>query len=538
MTTFRKTSALLAGLALLAAGCSGGGGQGGGSGAAGGDGAGKSLAMYACEPQTMVPTNSNESCGSEVLSQMFTPLLRIDSDLKPSFGKDNPDTVAESVESNDDNTVWTIKLKDGWTFHNGEKVDADSFIRSWNYGANPKNAQNSANFFEHIKGYHDVEAGTATELAGLKAIDPMTLEITLDTPFAPFVTMLSYTAFYPIPKAALDDVDAFNEAPIGNGPFKMDGKWEHNQAINLVAFSDYPGTKPPVEKIEHRIYQDTGTAYNDLRAGNLDILEDLPPEQATAYETDLGDKLFENKSSTYGFLGLPVNDERFKDVKIRKALSMAIDREAINKAVYNGTRIPADDFVSPLVDGYREGKCEACKFDPDAAKKLYDEAGGIKGPIEVWFNSGSGHEEWVEAVANNWKQILGVEDVKFQSMIFAEYLNKLEEGNVTGPYRNGWSADYPSMENYLNALYTTKGTSNYGGYSNPQVDELVQQGNAAPTLEESVKLYQQAGDLVAEDLPVMPILFSKKFSGTSERISDYSLDFSDHIEVLKLKVAE
>lgn len=265
-------------------------------------------------------------------------------------------------------------------------------------------------------------------------------------------------------------------------------------------------------------------------------MEDLPPEQIGSYESDLGDKLYQGPTSNYGFLGFPVNNDAYKDPKIRHALSMAIDRKAIMKAVFNDTRKPADDFVSPLVDGYREGTCKACTYDPTEAKKLYDEAGGIDGTVEVWFNSGSGHEAWVEAVANNWKQNLGVKEVKFQSMVFAEYLNKLEEKKTSGPYRLAWTADYPSMENYLTGLYSTDGSSNYSGYANPKFDDLIKQGNAAKTTEEAVKLYQQADDLLAEDMPVIPILYSTKFSGTSPRVSNYSLDFHDHVDVLKLKV--
>ncbi|WP_336249807.1 ABC transporter substrate-binding protein [Stomatohabitans albus] len=541
MPQFHKAPALLISLALLAAGCSGGSTTtssesamaGGGSG-----GSGKTIAMHACEPQHLVPSNTADSCGSEILSQLFTPLVRIGSDLKPSFGADNPDTVAETITANDDNSVWTIKLKDGWTFHNGEKVDADAYLRAWNYAVDPKNAQKATNFFEHIKGYQSVVDGTSTELEGLKAVDPMTLEITLESPFAPFITMLSYNAFFPLPKAAMDDINGYNEAPIGNGPFKMDGTWQHNQQINVVRYEDYPGTQADMDAIEHRIYEDYGTAYNDLRAGNIDILEDLPVEQVASYEADLGDRVYENPTSNFGFLSLPVNDDKFKDPKIRKALSMAIDREAIIKAVFNDTRTPADDFVSPLVDGYRKGGCTSCDYNPEEAKKLYDEAGGIQGPIEVWFNSGAGHEEWIEAVANNWKQNLGVEDVKFQSMIFADYLSKLEEHTVTGPYRMAWLADYPSMENYLSSLLGKDGASNYGSYDNPRVDDLIKQGNQAKTLEESVKLYQQADDIINEDMPMIPILYSTKFSGTGERISNFSLDFGDHVEILKLKVAE
>lgn len=494
----------------------------------------EALNVYACEPQFMVPTNTNESCGSEILSVVFAPLVAIDKDNKVVYGDKDENTVAAEITSNDDASVFTIKLKEGFTFHNGEKVDAESYVRAWNYGANPENAQNNSDFFKQIKGYQDMQDKKATELVGLKAVDAQTLEVTLEAPFSAFPTTLGYTAFYPMPKVALDDMDAYNEAPIGNGPFKIEGTWEHNQAINTVRYDDYPGTKSDFPGINFQIMADLNTAYNELRAGNLDVMEDLPPEQFSTFG-ELGDNYIEGPSSNFTFLAYPMYVDAFKEKKFRQALSMAIDRKAIAENIWNGARTPADDYVSPVIDGYREGACKYCDYKPEEAKKLFEEAGGFDGTLEVWFNSGAGHEEWVEAVANSWKQVLGIKDVKFESMIFADYLNKLEEKSVQGIYRLGWVADYPVMENYLGPILGSSGSSNYTTYSNKEVDDLLAQGNRAKTLEEAVKLYQQADDIVLEDMPLIPIVFGKKQSGVSDKVTNYSIDFNDHVRYLELK---
>ena len=549
MSKTQVIPALLLSLAMLAAGCSSNpapsGSEAGASEGASTEtaaaGAGEAssdtiINAYSCEPQHLVPTNSNEECGSDILANVFTPLIHINDDKKAVYGKDDPDTVAEDVKANEDNTVWTITLKDGWTFHNGEKVDAESYVRAWNYGANPKNAQANAPFFDKIKGYAEVEAGSATELEGVKAIDEKTLEVTLTEPFAPFVTQLGYTAYYPLPKVAIDDMKAFNEAPIGNGPFKFDGEWKHNQAIHLATNADYPGNKASYGGIHFQIIEDLNTAYNELRAGNLDVVKNLPPEQQATFESDLGENYIEQESSNFTFLAFPTYVDTFKEKKLRQALSMAIDREAINKAVWNGTRTPADDFVSPTIDGYREGICKYCTYNPEEAKKLFEEAGGFDGTLEIWFNSGAGHEEWIEAVSNGWQQTLGIKDVKFQPMVFAEYVTKLEEKSIDGVYRLGWKADYPSMENYLAPIFGSKGSSNYTGYANPEVDELIKKGNAAPSIEESVKLYQQADDILLDEMHLVPIVFSKKYSGKSDRIQNFKLDFFEHVNYNEFKV--
>ena len=551
MSKTRLIPALLLSMAMFAAGCSSNPAPSGSESAGGSDAptttesasggaamADEPLVAHACEPQSLVPSNTTEECGSDLLSALFTPLIRIGDDGKVEYGDENPDTVLQEVTKSDDGKVYTFKLKDTFTFHNGEKVDAESYARAWNFGADPKNAQQGATFFDKIAGYAEVEAGTATELSGLKVVDPTTLEVTLNEPFAPFLASLGYTVYYPLPKSAVDDINAYNEAPIGNGPFKVDGKWEHNQVVNTVAHEAYPGTKPKFPGIKFSIFADYQTAYNELRGGSLDVLKGLPQEQQASFEADLGDRVHEKTTTTIHFLGVPQFNDKFKDKRIAQALSMAIDRETIIKSIFNNNRLPADDYTSPSIDGYRKGACKYCTFNPQEAKKLFDEAGGIDGELEVWFNSGAGHEEWVEAVANGWKQHLGIKEVKFETLIFADYLNKLEEKTYGGPYRLGWSADYASMDNYLYPILGAKGSSNYTGYNNPEFDALIAKGNAAPTTEEAVKYYQQADDIVLEEMPLIPTFFGKTYSGTSERVTNFKLDFYDRVNFHTLEPAQ
>ena len=395
MPKSRLTSALLVSLALALAGCAGAQSSGSTSSSSGtqsasaadpsasgtdkGEAGDKAVSVYACEPKSLVPTNVNEPCGQPNLIYLFTPLVQIDENHKPVFGDAHADTVAKAITTSDDLKTITVTLKEGWTFHNGEPVDAASYVRSWNFGANPKNAQENLDFYRHIDGFDKVQSGEATELSGLKAVDDHTIEITLTTPFAPFLSSFVHTAFYPLPKVALDDIDAFNEHPIGNGPFKMKGPWQHDVALELERYDGYKGKTPDVEQLTAKIYEDDTTAYNDLRAGNLDIIIDLPFELADSFESDLGDNLHILPSTNFGYLGLPVTKEPFSDKRLRQALSLAIDRETIAKAIWRDTMAPADDYVNPKVDGYRQGACKYCTFNPEEAKKLFDEAGGVDG---------------------------------------------------------------------------------------------------------------------------------------------------------------
>ncbi len=193
---------------------------------------------------------------------------------------------------------------------------------------------------------------------------------------------------------------------------------------------------------------------------------------------------------------------------------MAIDREAISTAIFEGTRTPADSFIAPVVDGYREGSCTYCTLDPDAANALLDEAGFDRSqPVELWFNSGAGHDAWMEAVGNQLRENLGVEFVLQGNLDFAEYLPLGESKGWTGPYRYGWSFDYPSADSYLTPLFTPSAQppagSNYTFYDNPEVTDLIAQGDQADSPEDAIALYQEAEDLLVEDMPMAPLFFTE-----------------------------
>ncbi|MEO6714854.1 MAG: ABC transporter substrate-binding protein [Mycobacteriales bacterium] len=508
--------------------------------------------VFLSEPEHLMPSNTNESEGNLVLSGLFTGLISYKAEDSSPVNE-----MAESIESTDQK-VWTIKIKPDWTFHNGEKVTAASYVDSWNYGALSTNAQNNNTFYNKIAGWADLQ-GTAADpsasppvvevapkgktMSGLKAVDDTTIEVTLTEPFSQFPLTLGYNAYYPMPKAALeggaDGAKNWEQAPVGNGPFMMDGKWEHDTSIKLKEFPDYKGTKAKAAGVEFKIYKEVTTAYIDAQAGNVDIIDVIPPEKIPTMEADFPGRNINYTSSTFTYMGFPLYDKRFGgDAKkdLRKALSMAIDREAITKTIFNGTRTPATSIISEVVAGSRKDVCKACVFNTEEAKKLYDAAGGIEGPITIWFNSGAGHEAWTEAVANMWKENLGVKDVKFKALDFAQYLPLVDEFKVDGPYRLGWGMDYPSPQNYLEPLYSTGASSNGFKYSNKEVDRLIQEGNKAASVDDGIKLYQQAEDLILEDMPNIPMFFATQQAVHTEKVANVVIDAFGNIQLANVEV--
>jgi len=335
------------------------------------------------EPQNpILPSRTDEVGGGRVLDTIFAGLVSYNAD--GSIEND----VAESI-TQDSPTQVTIKIRDGLTFTNGEPVNADSFIDAWNYGAIASNAQKSTYFFQDIEGFVNTadQYGAPDEgLSGLKKIDDHTFQVTLNKPASDFAQRLGYSAYYPLPQVAFDDMDAFGENPIGNGPFKLDGEgaWEHDVQISLVKNEDYDGpSEAQADGLVFKFYSGFEAAYNDLLANNLDVLDTLPDLAYETYQDELGDRSVNQPGALNQTLAIGEYVEHFgpdeEGTLRRQAISMAIDREAITDKIFSGTRQPATDFTSPALDGWTdelEGD-EVLEYNPEKAKELWEQANEI-----------------------------------------------------------------------------------------------------------------------------------------------------------------
>ncbi|HEX5595090.1 MAG TPA: ABC transporter substrate-binding protein [Micromonosporaceae bacterium] len=518
-----KVAVVATAAAMFATACGGGGSS------SDGDKSGGVLRVYNAEPAFLVPTAGDDEPSIYVIRQLYRGLVRYNQDGAPE------NDLAESIESSDQK-LWTIKLKSGYKFDNDEPVDADAFIRAWNYAAYSPNAQNNGPFMSRIVGYEDVTSEDpdgdgpekapepkAKEMSGLKKVDDLTFTVELTAPFSGFPTTIGYSGFFPVAKACLDDFAACNEAPIGNGPYKIEGKWQHDVGITLARSDSYGGKdKGKPDKIEYKIFADIGAAYAAFQSGELDVMYTIPPERFKEAKATYGDRMFELAGDSYTYLGLPTYVESLKDKRIRQALSLAIDRQSIIDAVYDGRFIPATGAVAPGFDGARENACQYCKQDVDKAKALLAEAGGWKGgKVALWANAGAGHDKWLQAVGDQWKQHLGIDYELKVNLQFAEYLDTADQGKFTGPYRLGWGPDYPFLETFLAPLYRTASSSNNSKYTNPAFDELLAKGDAASSLEEAIKFYQEAEDIILEELPAIPMWWKKEAAIYSENVENF-----------------
>ncbi|MFD0782871.1 ABC transporter substrate-binding protein [Micromonospora azadirachtae] len=545
MRVSKRTSsavALGAAVALIASGCSSSddGGDAGNSA----DGA---IVIDGTQPEVpLVPANTTETGGGAIIDYLWTGLVEY-----PNNGGAPQNAVAESIETTD-SKVYTIKIKKGLKFHDGSEVKAANFTKAWNWAAySPNGAQNSS-FFADIQGFADVQSEDpdgegpqkaaepkAKEMSGLKVVDDYTFEVTLGAPTAVFPTKLGYSAFVPLPDVFFTQTpDEFGKKPVGNGPVKF-VSWEDDVSIKLTRFDDYTlRDKMKIKDVEVKLYQEDTAAYNDLLAGNLDFQQQVPVSALAGdkWKADLADRAIQSTTPSTGIIAFPMYDPKFKDAKLRKAISLAVNRQEITDKIFFGNRTPADSWANPLTPGAVAGNCTACQFNPDEAKRLFAESSGYQGDMVFYYNADASHKEWMEAVAQSVKNVLGINARAEGIPTFAVFREQINAHKMTGPYRAGWQQDYPDVENWVNPLYVKGGSSNDGLYSNPQVDALAKEASGAANIDEAHAKFADAVKLIDADVPSIPVYFQGQQSGHSDKIKKVELTNVGEIDITSVEL--
>ncbi|GAA0651643.1 ABC transporter substrate-binding protein [Streptomyces thermocarboxydovorans] len=535
-----KWVAIAAVVALGATACGGGSGD---SGSDNGKGEVDPKGIFSVdvgEPQNpLQPANAKESNGSKVIRAIFSQL--VDFDDKGKIVYEN----AESIKT-EDNKVWTVTLKDGWKFHNGEPVTAKSYVDAWNWAANIKNNQTNSYWFSDIKGFEDVhpEKGEpkSDKMSGLKVIDDKTFTIELSSPIPYFEYKLGYDVWSPLPSGFFKDPEAYGEKPVGNGPYEF-VKWEHKKQIEVKTYADYKGAdKPKNGGVIFKNYTTVEAGYQDLLSNNLDIIRQIGPKDLPKRKTDLGDRAVDEPYNAVQSIVPAFYTKQWKDIdpKVLQGLSMAIDRETITKTVLNGTREPATSFVAKGVAGYQPGVAgDILTYNPDKAKQLIKEGGGVPGnKIFIQFNADGGHKEWVEAVCNSIRKATGVECAGDSKPDFQTDLDTRDAHKVKSMYRGGWVQDYPLNVNFMRDLYGSKAAGNTSGFADKEIDALFKKGDNAKDLDGAIKAYQEAEKAMFEKMPAIPLWYYKANYGYSTNVKNVKFDNNgdpvlQDVEVLK-----
>ncbi|GGH49742.1 peptide ABC transporter substrate-binding protein [Microbacterium album] len=525
--------ALLGVSALALAGCAS---NGGGTGNDTADGSADAIiTTNGSEPENPLwPTMTNEVGGGKILDAIFAGLISYEADGAVV------NEVAEEITV-DSPTQLTVKLREGLTFTDGEEVTADNFIKAWNYGAQIDNGHYNAYFFEDIEGFindpgdpndpDDDIYGADGDLTGLEQIDDYTFTITLNKPASDFAQRLGYSAYYPLPDIAFEDPEAFGESPVGNGPYMLasEDAWEHEVRIELVANPEYDGPRAPQNGgLTIEFYASQDAAYADLLAGNLDVLDAIPDSSLEVAEQELDGNFVNQPAAIFQSITIPEYLPHFEGEEgtlRRQAISMAINREEIAEVIFLGTRTPASDFTSPVIDGWSDSLegSEVLEYNPERAAELWAEADAIspwEGTFGIAYNADGGHEAWVTAVVNSINGALGIDAEGMPYATFAELRGDVGARSMTSAFRTGWQADYPGLYNFLGPLYATNAGSNDGDYSSAEFDGLLQQGITSTDPDEANGYFQQAQEVLLRDLPALPLFYSNVAGGWAQGVDN------------------
>ncbi len=499
----------------------------------GGDAAPKSaeprFSMFILEPVGIDPLNAVESEGIQVCQAVFDGLVDLDDRTSEAVP-----AVAETWTCDADATTWTFKLRHGVRFHNGREVTARDFKYAWERICDPDNESAVSYHLDAIEGYQAMQEKKASALSGVSCPDTFTLKVELSRPYSEFYLVTAHPAFSPVPaEEVAKDPKAFGTRPVGNGPFKVTGAWKSNRSVVLSRFDGYYGTKPSIEGVTFRIFQDEKAAFMEFRAGDLDMTP-LPSGALKAAEAKYGKspdgytarpraQVLTGRELGVYFLTVNVRDKVLQSADLRRAISLAINRKAIVDVVREGAGKPADGMVPEGYKGYETGLFGYSRYDVPRAKKLLAQAGYPNGKdlpvLKLLVSTGSGNEDVAQLVMSDLKKI-GVE-CTLDTVEQAQYLDLLRSGKYQIS-RAGWNADYPTWGNFLNTFFNSAniGADNVSRYGDDEVDKMLAQ--AMSTADEGARIaaFKRAERRIGEACPAVPIYFYWHRHVTSARFGN------------------
>lgn len=486
------------------------------------------ISIAATAPEgPLIPTDTEEAGRKTLVWALFDGLVRVD-----EVSGEVKEEVAESVTS-DDAVTWTITLKPDRTFSDGSPVRAASFVDAWNWGARSENAQLAAGDLAVIKGFdavHPAAAGatpSATELSGLTVVDDLTFTVELLEPWSGFRAHLTSVVFSPLPQAFFDNVEAWKEHPFGNGPYQIRGDIDEATGTYLELNPHYTGSRTPHNTgLYYRYYTDPDAIYQDVLADNLDVGSASGGGLLTA-SSDFGDRFITGPGGPTQTLTFPLYHEFWgseKGLLVRQAISHAINREEIIKVVFAGLGAPAQEFTQIGLYGWSDSipGSDVLDYDVDRAKSLLAQAGGF--PLEelkLYYNGDGAHKDWIQAVANQLRENLGLNAVPTPITTFSEFLEDRNAREFTGPWRASEIPFNPSLDDMLRNVYSrTGGASSQSGWSSDEYEDLLSKGRSATDPAAAVAYFNQAQEVLFRDLPAIPQWYTYGTTIHSARVTN------------------
>jgi len=481
---------------------------------------GEVLNLYDIDPMTLDPAVSGEMTSHQYIMQIFSGLVCLDDNLEPA-----PDIARDWQVSNDGRT-YTFYLRQDVRFHDGREVKAGDFEYSWERACDPETgSRTAAIYLGDIVGVREVLAGETEEISGVRVIDDYALEVTIDEPKSYFLFKLAYPTSFVVDRTNVASGWEWWRSPNGTGPFKLK-QWEENSLLVLERNDLYYGELAKVDSVVFQLWG--GVPMNMYETGEIDV---------TAVSISYIDKVTDERGSFYHdlavvpelsfyYIGFDTTKPPFDDVNLRRAFSQAIDKDKLASLVYRDTVQPADGILPPGMAGFNKD-LSGLDYDVNKAKELiansrYGDVSNLP-PITITTAGWGGLiSAELEAIIHEWRQNLGVE-VKVRQLEPERFLYHLMEEKDEMFY-TGWIADYPHPQDFLDVLFHSGTENNYGEYSNPEVDALLDRANVEPDREAGLGLYQQAEQLLVEDAACLPLWFGKNYVLVKPYVSGYELN--------------
>ena len=474
--------------------------------------------MNGSEPGSLDPHKASGDWENRIIGDYIEGLMAEDANADAIPGQ------AESYTVSDDGLVYTFKLRDGIQWSDGQPVTAEDFVFAFQRLFDPATASEYAYLQFPIKNGSEIADGTITDFneLGVKALDDKTVEITLEGPTPYFLQALTHYTAYPVPKHVVEKVGDAWTAPeniVGNGPYKV-VEWVPGSYVKSVKSDTYyDAENVQIDEVNYFVQDDLAAALARYRAGEYDILVDIPADQAEWIKTNLpGQDFFAPFLGIYYYV---INQEKapFDNADVRKAMSMAINRDVIGPDVLGTGELPAYGWVPEGtanyegVEPYQPEWIDLPYEERVAQAKAIMEGLGYNAsnplPVQLKYNTNDNHQRVAVAIASMWEQI-GIKTELFNSETAVHY-DALRAGDFEVG-RAGWLLDYSDPSNTLELLTTgiqqdgqMNWGNNYGRYSNPEFDALVKSAAAEADLDARAKMLGDAEKMAMDETAAIPI---------------------------------
>ena len=480
------------------------------------------------EPKSMDPATVTAVNDFRILMNVYDGLVRYKDgtlEVEPS--------LAESWTISDDGKVYTFKLRDGVKFHDGTDFNAEAVKFNFDRILDENHPFHDTGPFPLSFYFSSVEE--------VNVVDPLTIEFKLNAPYAPFLSNLAYTPGLMVSPAAVEAQGKdFGRNPSGTGAFKF-AEWEANAKVVIVRNEDYWDGAPPLEAVIYRPITDANTRIAEMLAGGLDIMVEVPPDSLAQFRDNDSYKVVEQAGPHLWFLILNVKEGPFSDKKVRQAANYAINKTALVENILQGTAQVAAGPTPPAFAWAYNDALEPYPYDPEKAKALLAEAGYDGAEITFYVtDGGSGMLDPVSmgtAIQADLEAV-GMK-VNVETYEWNTFLGKVNPGleGKADMAEMAWMTNDPDTLPFLalrSEAWPDKGGFNSGYYSNPKVDELLNNARKSTHQAERAKLYQEMQAIVQEDAPWVFVANWKQNAVTKSSVEDFKLQPSFFLMLQKV----